>query len=184
MKDLVTKEASCVANLYRDTSAFPEPYRAELHNDLREYTRFTVDFGWPAQRRGVVPAGGSQRISALFNDLTAFDPPDRRGELIYEETFRQFNALVELRRERLAEVTTGIPTILWWVVAIGALLNIAQIWMLDMDTYVHVILTAILSLFLGIVIFLVVAMDRPFRGEVSVSPDAFELVYRTLMQGD
>jgi Protein of unknown function (DUF4239) len=182
MGDLVTKEASCVASLYRDASAFPEPYRETLHRDLRAYVRYTVDLGWPAQRQGLVPEGGSQVVTALFDDLTTFNPADKRSELIFAETFRQFNSLVEFRRVRLAEVTSGIPTILWWVVAIGAVLNLVLIWMMDMETRVHVMLTTVLSLFLASVIFLVVAMDHPFRGEVSVGSEPFEQVYRTLMQ--
>src|SRR5580692_1898871 len=43
MDDLVSKEASCVASLYRDASAFPEPYRDSLQRDLKAYVRQTVD---------------------------------------------------------------------------------------------------------------------------------------------
>jgi len=182
MGELVAKEASCIATLYRDTSAFPAPYRQTLQRDLRTYVRQTVDMGWPAQRRGLVPSGGSRIVTTLFDDLTAFNPPDKRSELIFAETFRQFNSLVELRRARLAEVNNGIPAILWWVVAIGAVLTLVLIWMMDMETHVHVMLTTLLSLFLASVIFLVIAMDNPFRGEVSVGPEAFDRVYQTLMQ--
>ena len=51
ISDLVTSEASCLTSLYRDTSAFPEPYRAQLKADLANYTRFTIDQEWPVQRR-------------------------------------------------------------------------------------------------------------------------------------
>jgi hypothetical protein len=51
-----------------------------------------------------------------------------------------------------------------------------------MEIHVHLILGGILSLFLGIVIFLIAAMDNPLRGEVSVGPDAFQLVYESLMK--
>jgi hypothetical protein len=182
MDDLVTKEASCVASLYRDTSAFPEPYREALHRDLRAYTRFTIDIGWPAQRRGLVPEGGTDVVNNLFDDLMRLDPADKRGEIVFSESFRQFNSLIELRRARLADITTGIPPILWWVVAIGAILNLILIWMMEMEIHVHVLLTIILSLFLASVIFLVIAMDYPFRGEVSVGSEPFERVYLTLMQ--
>jgi hypothetical protein len=180
--DLVSKEASCVASLYRDASAFPEPYRGALRHDLKVYVRQTVDIGWPAQRQGVIPAVGSQAITTLFNDLTAFNPPDRRSELIFAETLRQFNNLVEFRRARLTAINTGLPPVMWWVVAIGAVLNMILIWMMDMEVHVHVMLTTVLSLLLASVIFLVITMDHPFRGEVSVGPDAFERVYQTLMQ--
>jgi hypothetical protein len=71
---------------------------------------------------------------------------------------------------------------MWWVVAVGAVLNMVLIWMMDMEVHVHVMLTTVLSLLLASVIFLVITMDHPFRGEVSVGPDAFERVYQTLMQ--
>jgi hypothetical protein len=39
----VDQEASAVAALYRDVSSFPDPKRAELQADLREYTRQLID---------------------------------------------------------------------------------------------------------------------------------------------
>jgi Protein of unknown function (DUF4239) len=181
VSDIVDRESGSLAGLYRDVSALPQPYRARLQADLRSYTRYTIDYGWPAQRRGHITTGSTQRMTIFFNDLTSFSPTDQRTEVIFSEAFRQFNNLTELRRARLNSVTTGIPAVLWFVVGIGAFLNIVLIWMLDMEIHVHVILAAVLSLFLGSVIFLVVAMDNPYRGEVSVGPDALELVYRTYM---
>ena len=48
--------------------------------------------------------------------------------------------------------------------------------MLDMEIHVHLILGGAPSMFLGLVIFLIAAMDNPFRGEVSVTPDPFRQV--------
>ena len=78
---------------------------------------------------------------------------------------RQLDNLIELRRARLSNVSAGIPAVFWWVVTIGALLNILLIWMLDMDVYVHSLLGGSLALFLGVVIFMIAALDHPFRGE-------------------
>jgi hypothetical protein len=44
------------------------------------------------------------------------------------------------------------------------------------------LLGGILSFFLATMISLIVLMDHPFRGEVSISPHAFELVYDQLMK--
>jgi hypothetical protein len=180
--DVVTKEASSLASLYRDLQGYPEPVRSDLRAKLREYTRYVIEESWPEQRKGVIPTGGSERITAFFNDFIAFKPQEKSEEIVHADALRQFDRYIELRRERLANVTTGIPPVLWWVVGIGALLNIALVWMLDMEIHVHLILGGILSLFLGIVIFLVAAMDNPFRGEVSVGPDAFQLVYGSTMR--
>ena len=53
--------------------------------------------------------------------------------------------------------------------------------MLDMEIHVHLILGGAPSMFLGLVIFLIAAMDNPFR-DVSVTPAPFRQVYDTLMQ--
>jgi len=182
VSDLVDKEASVVASLYRDTEGFPAPIKSNLQRELREYTRFVVDKAWPQQRKGIVPTGGAE--TALANDLITFKPQDRSEEIVFAEALREFNTFLEFRRERLANVTTGIPAVLWWVVGVGAVLNIILIWLLDMEIHVHLMLGGVLALFLGIVIFLIAALDNPFRGEVSVGPDAFQLVYDNLMKAD
>ena len=68
--------------------------------------------------------------------------------------------------------------------AIGALINIMLIWMLNMRFFTHLLLGAIVSFFLGVMIFLIASLDNPMRGEVSVSPDNYQLVYDVLMVWD
>jgi Protein of unknown function (DUF4239) len=182
--DLVTRESSNVASLYRDAQGFPEPERGKLQAGLRDYVHYVVDEAWPLQRKGIVPNGGSEKVTAFFKDLIAFKPNDHSEEIVFAEALHQFNTFVEVRRERLANITTGIPPVLWWVVGLGAILNIMLIWMLNMEIHLHLILGGILSLFLGIVIFLIAALDNPFRGEVSVGPDAFQLIYDRMTNSD
>ena len=60
----------------------------------------------------------------------------------------------------------------------------ASVWLLDMRLTLHLILGGIISFFLGVMIFLITAMDRPLQGEVSVSSDAYKLMYDHVMQWD
>jgi hypothetical protein len=182
VSDIVDKEASSIGALHRDFSGYPQPARGQLQDRLREYARFTIEEGWPLQRKGIVPAGGTERITSLFEVLAAFEPAKKSEEIFHAEALRQFNYLVEIRRARLANVTIGLPSVLWWVVAFGALMNIVLIWMQDMEIHVHLILGGILASILGVVIFLIAALDNPFRGSVSVGPDSIALVYETIMK--
>ena len=182
VNDIANKEASLIATLYRDLRGYPEPIRGVLQDSLRDYTRAVIEESWPLQRKGIVPTVGTDRVTRFFDELLKFQPTEKREEILFAETLRQFDVFVEARRSRLANVDTGLPAVLWWVVAIGAFINIALLWMLDMEIHVHFVLSGALSLFLGVVIFLIAAMDNPFRGEVSVGPDAYRLVYETLMK--
>jgi hypothetical protein len=180
--DIVTNEASSLAALYREISSLPQPSRGQLQQRLREYTRYTIEEGWAQQRKGIVPKGEVVRSGLLVRSLLDFEPSNKREELIYEEALHQSVHRTELSRARLSNVTTGLPAVLWWVVAVGAAINIVLIWMQDMEVHVHMILGAALASILGLVIFLIAELDNPFRGGVSIGPDAIARVYEDVMK--
>ena len=65
---------------------------------------------------------------------------------------------------------------------LGALINIAMVWLFDMKFITHLLLGGLLAAYLGTMIFLIAAMDHPFRGEVSVTPEPFEALYRHMVE--
>jgi hypothetical protein len=68
------------------------------------------------------------------------------------------------------------------VVLVGAILNIALIWLFDMKLITQLFLGGILSFFLGTMILLIGVMDRPFQGAVSVSSEPFQNLYWSKMR--
>jgi hypothetical protein len=97
--DMVTKEASSLAALYRDVKGYPPSVRSVLETELRDYTRYVIDEAWPAHRKGNIPHGGTERVSSFYDHLASFKPADKGDEIIHAETLRQFNDFVERRRD-------------------------------------------------------------------------------------
>jgi len=184
LQDDVGREASSLSTIYRTTDAYPEPLRSELKAQLRDYTHYVIDKDWPAHRKGVVPMGGEHRLQAIRAQLMSFEPTTKTQEVLHSELLRYLDAMTVQREQRLASVTAAIPRVLWYVVAIGALLSIAFLWMLHMDLAPQILLGGITGFFLGIVIFLIYAMDHPLQGAVSIPPDSFISVYDQVMKWD
>jgi hypothetical protein len=178
----VSSEASSLAALYRDVTGYPEPKRTELKTLLREYTRYVIEEAWPLQRQGLVPPGGVEPIANFQASLVAFEPQTKGQEALHDAAMRQFNSFFEYRRTRLYSVNSGIPPLLWYTVGIGALINMIFIWLFDLRLRVHLLLGGVISFFLATMISLIALMDHPFRGEVSVSSGAFQLIYDQLMK--
>jgi hypothetical protein len=179
----VGEEASALAALYRDVSNYPDPKRTELQADLREYAHQVIDVAWPQQRRGIVPQNSAEIVMVFQTHLAGFDPLTEGQKILHAEAYRGFDRIVELRRIRLRSVVAGLPGPLWAVVLIGAFLNIAMTWFFDMKSHsMHLWMTVMFSGLLGLLIFLLAAMDNPFRGGISVGPEAFELVYEQVMK--
>src|SRR5258708_28705784 len=116
----VALEASEVAAVYRDLNAYPEPDRSRLQTDVREYTRYVIDKAWPLQRKEIIPQEGTDILWKFQNHLTSFQPTTSSASIIHAETLRSFNHLVELRRMRLHNVATGLPTAAWVVLVFAA----------------------------------------------------------------
>ena len=182
---LASKEASSIAALYRDVCAFPEPERDRLQDHLEKYLHFVIEVAWPAHQRGEVPNGGTILLSKFQGILTSYQPTSANQQVMLSEALTAFNKLIEARRMRMDSVTTAIPSVFWVVIIAGAFLSIVLTYTFHLPALkTHLLLTGIFSLFVGFMIFLVAALDNPFRGELSVSPESYSIVLKGLKDLD
>lgn len=179
---MVSSEATALAALYRDVSSYPEPVRPKLQQDLRVYVDYVIHQAWPLQRQGKVPPGGVQLMNAFQAELYQFEPVTEGQKLLHGETLRAYNEMIVARRARLDAVHTGLPGILWGVIIAGALIGLSGSFLFKVeDARLHGIQVTLLATFIGMVIFMILALDRPFRGDLGVRPESYQLIYDQLM---
>ena len=182
VQEKIDHEASALGGLYRDTSAYPEPLRTALQEDLRRYTRQVIDVGWPMQRRGIVPNNASPVLNDFQAHFMSFEPQTERQEILAAESLRAFNDLTESRRARLNSIQAEMPGPLWVLVIAGAGICIAVTWFFRPESFtMHLWMTILFSALLALLIFLIAVLDNPYRGKISVSPEPLERVYQQMM---
>jgi hypothetical protein len=153
-----------------------------MQEDLRKYTRQVIDVGWPMQQHGIVPNNASGVLNDFQSHFMSFEPITERQKILAAEAYRSFNDLVESRRARLNTVTTEMPGPLWTLVFAGAVICIAVSWFFHTVSFsIHVWMTTLLSVLLGLIIFLIAVLDNPYRGRLSVTPEPLERVYEQIM---
>ena len=75
-----------------------------------------------------------------------------------------------------------MPAPLWALVLAGAVICIAISWFFHTGSFtVHFWMTILFSCLLGLLIFLIAVLDNPYRGKLSVTPEALERVYQQVM---
>jgi len=179
----VSHEAITLAALYRDASSYPEPVRTELQGELRDYVRQIIDEAWPLQGHGKVPTSGVEMVNDFQKVLTAFEPTTEGQKLLHGETLSAYNRMVEARRLRLDSVQTGLPSVMWVVILVGALIGLSSTFFFTVeDARLHGVLVTLLATFMALVIFMIFALDRPYRGDLGVSPEPYQLIYDQLMK--
>jgi phage shock protein PspC (stress-responsive transcriptional regulator) len=181
---IVTLEASELGALYRDASSYPEPIRQELQAELRDYARYVIDTAWPAQRTGTVALEGVAMLNRFQATLTGFEPASEGQRALHAEALRAYNQLVEARSMRIdAAANSGLSGVLWVLVVAGAVIGLSATFFFKVDDVrLHAVMVGLLAAFIGLVIFMILAFDRPFRGDLALGPDAYQQVYDVVMR--
>jgi hypothetical protein len=180
---VVNEEASALAALYTDVSILEKPEKEKLMNGLRAYTKNVIEVEWEEQKIGNIPNDNQN----IFNDFktvwTNYEPESVKDKMIYGEVLDQYNKLIEKRSLRLNAVSTCLPATIWGVLFLGAFINIVMTWLLVIrNRKLDILINLLIGLLLGTLIFLIASMDNAFRGEYSVSSDAFQLLLNGIMK--
>lgn len=163
---IVTNESSSLGSLYKNVSLLKDKDNIKLKNILKEYTEYVVNQAWPMQQRGEVPRGGSKIMEKFQNQLAVYQIVDNKDEVIFGEVMSQFGQLLQYRNQRLNSITNSLPVTVWWILIVGAVINLMFIWLVQVQNKrFEFILNVLVSMLVGSLIFLIAAMDNPYRGE-------------------
>lgn len=180
---VVSQEATALAVLYRDASGYPLPVRTQLQDALREYVEYVIREAWPEQEEGHAPAGGVDLVDEFERTLVAFEPSTERQRIHHAETLQAYDRMIEARRLRLDAVEAALPGLMWAVTLIGAALGLIGSYFFRVgDQRLQLTLVVLLATFMAMVIFVILAFDRPFRGDMGIGSHPYQLVYDQLMK--
>ncbi|MET0867314.1 MAG: hypothetical protein ABWY35_04385 [Pseudorhodoplanes sp.] len=176
-EDSAVREAASVIKLYRDLRAYPEETQKELASILHKYVDEVIGPGWQIQARGGINATEILILNDLHHRIGAIQPTTVGEAARYGETLRALDSFVEARRLRISAGNAAIPKIMWFIVLVGAGMNVVVIWMFDLRQVTHAIIGGTISLFIGLVIYMVAVLDTPFRGVRGIKPEAMIAVH-------
>ena len=182
VKEITEQEASSLATLYRNVSQYPDPVRSALREQVRAYTYQVIHESWPLQRRGRIPMEGVRSLDQLQSLLVRFEPTTEAQKGLALETLASYDRMMEAHRMRLDSVERKLPGILWLVIVLGAFISLVSSFYFPVqDERVHHIQVGLLAGFIGLVIFMMLALDRPYRGDLGLGPRPYEILYEQLM---
>jgi hypothetical protein len=151
---------------------------------VRNYTLAVIKDEWPSKQTGVPPSAGDTPMTKLAASLFAVPITSPNVEIIVAEAGSQLNSLIEARRTRIQSATSSIPGSLWYVLIIGTIIILIMTWMLRINNRrLDILINILCGTLMGTVLAFIVAMDNPYRGELSVSNEPYQLIYDRLMGG-
>lgn len=178
--EIVTAEATSLSALWRDAQVMPPEDRTAIQGQLLRYTESVVSDEWQTMARAHGPA---VRTSALYEELwrhyyrVQLDGHNVVQSAFYQESISRLNDLGLLRRRRLLAADSELPRLMWILLVSGGVVTV--LFALVFGTrhaWIQYVIIAIVTALVTFSILLVDAMQYPFSGDVSITPEPYSSV--------
>jgi hypothetical protein len=126
----------------------------------------------------------AQKIQEKLWELySGFQPKNETQKIFFAESVKKLNQAAEMRRQRIIYASTGIHPILYFVLIVGSFITIAFTMLFGTENIIpHLVMVSLLAALIAITLFTVIAMDYPFTGDISITPEVFKNMLSSLMK--
>lgn len=172
------EEAGAIATVYRDADSFTAAPR--LRTLLRQYVRSVIQVEWPRMQSGQRSEFASALLEDADRQVRALPANSPRLANIQAQMLAAMDTALADREMRLTVYDRGINGIIWFVLIVGAVVTVAFTYLFGFDrTLMQLLMIGSLSVVIALDLYLIVALDYPFRGGISVEPEAFRVLLET-----
>lgn len=179
-EDATQAEASAIAELLRDSVAIPPTDRPQVQQSLIAYTRDVIDDELPRMRRGETVEEESGPMTDVWSAYLSVQPQSRNEIAFFDHDIVKLNDLSANRKMRVTAGDAAVPGELWVLLIGGGAVVMAFTFLFGTrDLVVHACAVGLTAGLMGFVIYLIFALEHPFVGALSVSPDPYVKVLQT-----
>jgi hypothetical protein len=182
--EIATAEANKLSNLMLDATGLPPQMAQSVQADLNQYIDIVVKKEWPSQQAGklddAVFEPGWTVLGHLSKQLASFEPATMGQNVNKGEMLHTVNELIKSRRSRIIAAGEHLPTVVWQILLLAGGVAVGYTYLFGAHSFrIHMAITGLIAATIALVFVLIIALDYPFRGEVSVGDDAFVSVRAT-----
>ncbi|MEV4442141.1 hypothetical protein AB0K09_24670 [Streptomyces sp. NPDC049577] len=172
----VATEATQTAEVLRDASAFPAEQRHRISAAIDAYVHAIVEQQWPRMRAGNPdPDLTNPQITRIYRAFQGYEPVTEGQKAYYSQAISNLGGVAAARRSRIATSQEQLPVLLTALVYGGALVVIPLTWVYGMRSIrVQLVFVSAVAALIGVSVLLVLTLDRPFSGDLTISPAPFK----------
>lgn len=177
-ESIATAEANSLSSLVYDSAGLPAALGAKVRNDVDAYIDIVTKKEWPSQQAYHMQASnfedGWLRLRTISLDLANFEPATIGQATVKAEMVEGIDDLFSARRARILAADAHLPDAVWEMMIFGLALVLAYVCLFGPHSFkIHMAVTSLTMITIGLVFSLIIGLDYPFRGDLSVDDDAY-----------
>jgi hypothetical protein len=169
-----SREASLMADVYRDATVLPDSVAASLRTSIVAYAQSVAHDEWPQLADGKPSVEARDRLHAVWTLLRAYEPDTDLRRAWYGQILQRLSDAGDARQQRLHNAESSLPALVWIVLLFGGLVTIGFSFMFGARHYLlHLTMVFALAGIIATVLVLIASLDHPYAGLAMIQPDAF-----------
>ena len=174
----IEMESNKLSDLFLDANAFPDSVKKEIRVGIADYTKAIVEEDWPAmQRQEKAPPQVIDKLRKVWTAYMKIDGRTINNPQMYSESVRQINNMSEFRRTRWLDSKKSTPEVIWLFLIVGAIFSVVFTFFLgSKHLKAQYVMTSVLAIINGMVLYLIYILDHPFVGVNSISDESFKTI--------
>jgi hypothetical protein len=179
----VDDEANALGNVYRLAQGLPDPQRGQLEVLASSYADTVINQDWPQMAADHTPEATHKINQDMWKTLMSVKDGTPTQIIAEDHALSELSALTEHRRTRLLQNVFRIPTVLWFLLITGGVVNIASTAMFGSgNRFLHTLQVFAFSLIIALALTAIADIDRPFQGSVHVNDFAFRRAQQSMKE--
>jgi hypothetical protein len=175
-------EGTEARELYRDLSLYPKKDQVrDALQSLSKFIHLVVADEYPAMRQMKTSPATEKAMNALWADTLKINPQTPQEQILYTKIIRTLESLSKLRGQRLIDMETSLPPMIWGALIAGSLVTLLFSTLFGAEKlWLHALLTSMFAIIIATTYFLIIELDYPFMGGICVEPTSYNLLLETI----
>lgn len=175
----VSKEGSSAMGLYRDIKFYPDTIESkQLMIVYLDFIYNVIDEEFPNMEQMKPSRKTPESFDRVFYKIEHLNPKNPFQIQLVAEMFNHLNQLATYRGLRESSLEKEIPSPLWWPMLLGAFITLFCAMLLDIENArLHITLNAMLGVFIGMLFFIILLLDHPYSGSLSIKPQSYKQIF-------
>ena len=183
-EDRANEEVNAATDIWRFAAYLQPSDERRLTTDLDRYVGAVIADEWPKMRHGKSSTQAQGDVIRLLGDTVELPVVTLRQANLQNRLLDRVQTVADLRRRRISDNQSGVPSVLWVALVVGASTVIGFLYLFGLKNFkVQLLMTAATATVIGLSFSVVIALDFPFRGDISISPERWIGLHEIIAAG-
>lgn len=171
----VSEEADKLSAIISHAQELPDSMGLVLMGAVKEYAQSVVDNEWDLMKSGRKDTNTVHAIQYIRKVTFETPASTPKEEVLLRLIHDDISEAFSLRQDRLTHIHSHVPGLVWMVLLVGSFISIFYSYFFFITSArFQYLITAFLTIMIGMCLFLVYMLDHPFAGSSKISSEPFQ----------